>query len=144
MEKEEYFVYETLFASDELTGIPSGDVTLEPLTKPEQADLNLWGGTERELIEDFNQRNNGEYRLKRFDMGDGPRIIIRGVNDESDSTFSSGRTWVSRVGFKDDMTRAMVYVQHVATPESGIAYFVLLANEKYGWEIIGSSVAKIF
>lgn len=142
---EECAVYEAVFASGKLNGIPHGYVTVEAETTAEQA--GSWEGIDPAMVADFNASNDRPYTLEpgfKAEAGREPKIRIRRQEARSEGVFDSGRTWVSRVGFNKDKTEAMVYVQHVATPESGIAHFVFLRKVDGEWMIDGSIVDKIF
>lgn len=143
IEAEEYAVYEAVFASSELNGIPYKYVVLERQTAEEQVQGERWNDVEPALIDNFNKKNDKPSALEdKFSSTGGLTIKIR--SGEAESVFDSGRTWVSRVGFNADKTRALLYVQHAATPESGIAYFVFLDKADSAWKVNGSIVAKIF
>ncbi|MDA8325354.1 MAG: hypothetical protein M0033_03965 [Nitrospiraceae bacterium] len=74
------------------------------------------------MIEDFNRKNEKSAGLEDRSPGNnsitgdsGLHIQIRRL-----SPFDTGRTAVSRVGFNRDKTKAIVYVKHAATPDSGV------------------------
>lgn len=148
---EEYEAYAAVFASEKLDGIPFRYVVLEKDTKKETVNKENWKDIDGFLVDDFNRKNEQQYALEDKFPEDATRedhgrlqIKIREQKEERTSPFDTGRTSVSRVGFNRDKTEALVYVQHVATPESGIGYFVFLHRDNGKWTISGSIVGKIF
>lgn len=151
IESEEYMVYMSVFRSDKLDGIPSGYVVLEKETKKEQISKDNWKDIDGFMIDDFNRRNRLQYHLESKFPEDKPAaahgnltLEVREQQDSRSGPFDTGRTYVSRVGFNRDKTEALVYVQHVATPESGIGHYVFLHKDSGKWNISGSTIGKIF
>ncbi|RJQ45966.1 MAG: hypothetical protein C4538_07575 [Nitrospiraceae bacterium] len=147
IEEEEYEVYVSVFSSGKLDGIPDDYVVLEKETIKEQINKESWKNIDSAMIDDFNSRNDMRYQLEdKFPSSGHARLNIQ-VREQKDmrmSPFDTGRTYVSRAGFNKDRTEALVYVQHVATPESGIGHYVFLHKGSGKWTISGSSVGKIF
>jgi len=151
IDADEYVVYASLFSSGKLDGIPFGYVVLEKSTKKEQINKELWKDLDGFIIDDFNSRNQKQYQLDAKFPEDKPeaghgtlKIEVREQKDSRFGPFDTGRTYVSRVGFSRDRTEALVYVQHVATPESGIGHYVFLRKDSGRWIISGSTIGKIF
>ena len=48
---------------------------------------------------------------------------------------AQGRTYVSRVGFNQDRSMALVHVDHIAGPRSGVAYYMTLEKKGGVWTI---------
>lgn len=151
IELEEYEVYITVFAARKLDGIPFGYVVLEKETLKEKIRKDNWKDIDGFLIDDFNRKNEREYLLEdkfaKYKSSSDHRnlnIEVRDQRDKSFGPFDMGRTYVSRVGFNKDKTKALVYVQHVAGPEMGVGHYVLLDKDSGKWIIAGSSIGKIF
>lgn len=151
IEDEEYEVYVSVFSSGKLDGIPDDYVVLEKETLKEQANKEAWKDIDASMIDDFNRRNKMKYQLEdRFpghksSSGHADlNIEVRQQKETRLGPFDTGRTYVSRVGFNKGRTEALVYVQHVATPESGIGHYVFLHKDSGQWTISGSSIGKIF
>ncbi|OPY00938.1 MAG: hypothetical protein A4E61_01823 [Syntrophorhabdus sp. PtaB.Bin184] len=138
---EEYDVYAALFHG-RLSGIPSGRVELEKNTTPKQLQGNKIK-VDRYLAADFNSKNKVSLTLENAFPDDGPsKIRIRG--DKRDAIArAQGRTFVSRVGFTRDGTRALVHVDHIAGPRSGAAYYVILTKKGGMWEITDSFLEAV-
>lgn len=47
--------------------------------------------------------------------------------------FSPGKTYVSRVDFNQEKTKALVFVSHVTSPEMGAGYLVLMKKSGATW-----------
>jgi hypothetical protein len=133
---EEYDVYAALFRGG-LSGIPSGQVELERSTTAKQLRGNKIK-VDRHLVADYNCKNTASSALENaFPDDDLSTVRIR--DGRSGATAGAqGRTFVSRVGFSKDGTRALVHVSHIAGPRSGAAYYVILARKGGRWEIITS------
>lgn len=139
---EEYDVYAALFRGG-LGGIPSGRVELEKSTTAKQLRGNRIK-VDKYLAADFNGKNKVSCTLENAFPDDGlPTVRIRdGRSDEI--ARAQGRTFVSRVGFSRDGTLALVHVDHIAGPRSGVAYFVLLGKKGGRWEITDSFPEAIY
>lgn len=139
---EEYDVYAALFRGG-LGGIPSGRVELEKSTTAKQLRGNKIRA-DKYLVADFNGKNKVSWTLENAFPDDG-RSAVRIRDGRSDAIARvQGRTFVSRVGFSKDGIRALVHVDHIAGPRSGVAYFVLLGKKGDRWEITDSFPEAIY
>jgi len=66
-------------------------------------------------------------------LPEGMDEYLRVREGEGEIPLSPGRTYVSRVGFNPGRTAALVFVSHVAGPEMGAGYLVLLEKHQRGW-----------
>ncbi len=151
IEPEEYEVYVAVFASSKLDGMPFGYVVLEKETRKEKIRKDNWKDVDGFMLDDFNKRNERGYTLEdKFPKYKSPsthkslNIEVRDQRDKRSGPFDMGRTSVSRVGFNKDKTKALVYVQHVADPEMGVGYYVLLDKAGGKWVITGSGIGRMF
>lgn len=154
IEPEEYEVYAAVFASGKLDGIPFGYVVLEQKTLKEKIRKDGWKDIDGFMIDDFNKKNEKEHSIEnRFPSypgltikvreGDGKRKSILDWDKETPA-LDSGRTSISRVGFNKDKTKAIVYAQHIATPEMGVGHYAFLDKINGKWGIAGSVIGRIF
>jgi|GEM_PF-5107776 len=155
IEPEEYEVYVAVFDAKKLDGIPFGYVVLERETLKEKMRKDGWKDTDTFMVDDFNRKNEkahvlenkfpSEYRgltIKvRENVHNGKSIL--NWNKEP-ASLDSGRTSVSRVGFNKEKTKALVYVQHVASPEMGVGHYVTLQKINNKWMVVSSGIGKIF
>jgi len=74
---------------------------------------------------------------------DGPSKIRIRDDKRNAIVRAQGRTFVSRVGFTRDGTRALVHVAHSAGPRSGAAYYVILTKKGGMWEITDSFLEAV-
>jgi len=133
---EEYDVYAALFRGG-LGGIPSDRVELENSTtaKELRSDKIKIG---KYLVADYNGKNKVSFTLENaFPDDDLSTVRIRDGRRQAIAR-AQGRTSVSRVGFSKDGTRALVHVDHIAGPRSGVAYYVILVKKGDRWEITDS------
>lgn len=141
MAPEEFEVYRAVFNPPKLStvrldGLPDGFVVLEDKTR--DRTFEKIKGVEKALLEDYNTRNKKQYRLSE-NLPEGLEDILAvrsgGVESsgEGQSPLSPGRTYVSRVGFNPGRTAALVFVSHVAGPEMGVGYLVLLEKHQGAW-----------
>jgi hypothetical protein len=137
---DEYKLYAALFMRGQLAGIPWGRVVLENKTiraayKGKHVD--------KTILKDYNDKNRVGYPLENaFPEYDEMSIRTRG-DTEAGLPFSKGRTYISRAGFSKDRSKALVYVDHIAGPRSGVGYFVTLDKKSGEWQVVGSEVANI-
>ncbi|MGQ9802186.1 MAG: hypothetical protein ACUVRL_11070 [Candidatus Saccharicenans sp.] len=155
---EEFRVYAAVFnpaklSSVRLDGLPEGWVTLEDQTTNRLAEKIK--GVDKELLEDYNSKNKKKYNLgeflpegfenlisiRRSESGQGQSLT--GVSSETIS-LSSGKTYVSRVGFNKSRTAALVFVSHVAGPEMGVGYLVLLEKNQGVWNPVRILSSQIY
>lgn len=143
---DEYMVYTELFRQGGLAGIPSRNVVLEANTTRQQyAGKNVDGSIEEAIVKNFNDNNRVAYSLDDlFPGSEKVKIRIRGDKERSDPFAGKGKTYVSRVGFNKERTKALVYVEHIAGPRSGIGYFVILEKQGPGWTRIGFHPGRIY
>jgi len=148
IEPEEYEVYIAVFAAGKLDGIPFGYVVIEKETLEEKMRKDGWKDVDAFMIDDFNRKNEKEYLLENKFLSDSSNlhITVRTEKNKGDiiSAFDKGATSVSRVGFSKDKTKALVYVQHVASPEMGVGHYVTLHKVNGKWTITSSGIGKIF
>lgn len=144
---EEFRVYAAVFnppglSSVRLDGLPHGFAVLDDQTSSRTAEKVK--GLDRELLDDYNSKNKKSYRLSEF-LPEGfenlislrtsepdQRPVAGGVDSETISR-PGGRTYVSRVGFNKSRTTALVFVSHLADPEMGVGYLILLEKNQGGW-----------
>lgn len=148
---DEYQVYAAVFASGKLDGMPFGYVVLEKETRKEKIHKDNWKDVDGFMLDDFNKKNEREYPLEdKFQKYKSPsahkslNIEVRDQRDKRLGPFDMGRTSVSRVGFNKNKTKALVYVQHIADPEMGVGYYVLLDKVGGIWVITGSGIGRMF
>lgn len=139
---EEYEVYAAVFRA-RVSGIPSGRVELEgTTTKKELRGRKI--KMDKDLVEDFNNKNRTSYKLESAFPDDGSLVTVRGDSSDGGFPLMSGRLFVSRVGFNRDRSRALVYVDHIAGPRSGSAWYVTLEKRKGKWEVVESFIETIY
>ncbi|OPY05197.1 MAG: hypothetical protein A4E67_02048 [Syntrophaceae bacterium PtaB.Bin038] len=118
---------------------PAADVVLEKTTLRKQ-----YGGGKVDPIiaKDFNDKNRSGYELESaFPPEAKPALKIRDDRKEG-STLGIGRTHISRAGFNNERTRALLYVAHVESrPRSHVSYFVTLEKKGDEWIIAGTELA---
>jgi Uncharacterized protein conserved in bacteria (DUF2330) len=137
---DEYEAYAALFKKGSLAGIPWGRVVLENKTiratyKGKKVD--------KTILKDYHDKNRVGYPVEdAFPDYDEVSISPRG-DTEAAVPSSKGRTSVSRAGFNQDRSKALVYVNHIAGPRSGVSYFVTLEKKSGEWQVAGFEAAKI-
>jgi hypothetical protein len=124
-----------------LAGIPWGRVVLENKTiraayKGKHVD--------KTILKDFDDKNRVGYPLENAFPEYGEVSIRTRGDKEAALPFSKGRTYISRAGFSKDRSRALVYVDHIAGPRSGVSYFVTLEKKTGEWQIAGSELANMY
>lgn len=117
-----------------LDGIPKNSFNLSRLTTTGSLTVKELDSS---MVEDYNRNNTAEYRIdpaklalvtprgsaanlitpKRFSMDNAP---------ERTKSIRSGTTYISRPGFNKTGTTAVLQISHVADPEMGIGYRVIL------------------
>lgn len=131
---DEYEVYDALFRSHHLPGIPHADVVLENKTIPkEYKGGNMDSEMDPSMVQSFKNRNKVAYALEKGFPDTGESIIR--IRDEMDAAATGAGTGVSRAGFNEAGNAALVYVEHRTGPESVSAYFVVLTNSGGAWNI---------
>lgn len=139
--EDEYEVYAALFKKEGLSGIPSGRVVLDNKTVRKELKGRK---INKIMLDDFNKKNKASYPLENaFPAGDKLVIELRG-DGEAGNVFQKGSTGISRAGFNRDRTRALVYVEHITSPRSGVGYFVRLEKKSGEWEIEGAELGIIY
>ncbi len=142
VQPEEFEVYRAVFNPPALSpvrldGLPAGFVVLEDQTR--NKTFEKLKGVDKALLEDYNGKNKKQYRLSD-DLPEGLDEVLAIREGDSknqtrdESLLSPGRTFVSRVGFNPGRTAALVFVSHVASPEMGVGYLVLLEKYKGAWQ----------
>jgi hypothetical protein len=142
IEPEEYEVYAAVLAAEKLFGpLFHHGVVLEQWTVKKKITKNRWEAIDNFMIDDFNRKNGKKYLLENkfpspSELGEF-RIIVRTEKDKNElhSIFYRGRTYVSRVGFNKEKTKALVYVEHIPSPKKGFGYIVLLDKAGVKWMI---------
>jgi hypothetical protein len=130
---------------DRLDGITGNSYNLSRFTisgtKPDK-------GPDHDLIGDYNRRNEHSCRLDeerlRSLVPKGGKIALVTQGEPGmtggDILPFDGTTFISRPGFNQDLTKAIVQINHVAGPEMGVGYQVYLEKSSPGgtWVIIDS------
>ncbi|MDI6698966.1 MAG: DUF2330 domain-containing protein [Candidatus Saccharicenans sp.] len=152
VDTEEFEVYRAVFNPPELStvrldGLPVGFVLLEDKTRNRM--FEKLKGVEKALLDDYNSKNKKQYRLsENLPEGLEEVLAVRESGEagpgEGQSLLSSGRTYVSRVGFNPGRTTALVFVSHVAGPEMGVGYLVLLEKHRGAWLPTGILRSEIY
>jgi hypothetical protein len=142
---DEYDVYAAVFSKARISGIPGRDVVLEANTAKEQyKGKNTDKSLDPAMVKNFNDKNNISYPLENaFYRDDTTTIRIREGRD-STNLLIQGKTYVSRAGFNKNRTMALVYVEHIAGPRSGVGYFILLEKKGGNWEVKSSQIGKMY
>ncbi len=140
---DEYEVYAAVFKNPPL-GIPRNAIIEKMTSKKEFKDtkLKLDGG----LVKDFNQKNRISQTLERGFPDDGRLTISVADNASGQLSRSNERTYVSRVGFNRDRSMALVHVDHISGPRSGVAYYLTL-KKKTGspaWAIADAIIEMMY
>ncbi|MGB9907014.1 MAG: hypothetical protein ACPLRR_06485 [Candidatus Saccharicenans sp.] len=145
---EEFEVYKAIYNYDpsglnplRLDGLPTGFVVLEELTTDRK--FEKVEGVKKALLHDFHNKNKKEYRLSEF-LPEGLEEFIQVRPDGREHLLSPGKNYVSRVGFNPDRTAALVFVSHVASPEMGVGYLVLLEKFQGTWTPVRVLSAEIY
>ena len=143
---EEFQVYRAIFnppqlSSVRLDGLPTGFVVLEDLTRDKRFE-NI-KEVDKALLENYNSKNKRQYRLSEF-LPEGMDENLRIREGEGEIPLSPGRTYVSRVGFNPGRTAALVFVSHVAGPEMGAGYLILLEKHQGGWIPVSILSSEIY
>lgn len=155
---EEFRVYAAVFnppglSSVWLDGLPHSFVVLEDQTSSRTVDKIK--GLDRELLDDYNSKNKKSCRLSEFlpesfeshlslrTSEPDQRPVANGMDSETIS-MSPGRTYVSRVGFNKSRTTALVFVSHLADPEMGVGYLILLEKNRGVWNPVRVLSSQIY
>jgi hypothetical protein len=141
---DEYEVYSALLRNHQLSGIPHGAVILEKNTERKRYEgKNIDKSVDADAQLSFNENNRTEYPLENgFPKIEGNAIKVR-VEDRS-SLSSNGKTYISRAGFNKARTEALIYVEHLSGPRSGVGYFVVLEKKDGSWTISRSHLGVIY
>lgn len=145
---EEFEVYKAIYNFNpsglspvRLDGLPTGFVVLEDKTASRKFEKIK--GVEKALLDDYNNKNKKEYRLSDF-VPEGLEDCIQVRQGERENLLSPGKNYVSRVGFNPGRTAALVFVSHVAGPEMGAGYLVLLEKHQGVWSPVKVLSAEIY
>lgn len=145
---EEFEVYRAIYNFNpsglspvRLDGLPTGFVVLEDLTTGRKFEKIK--GVEKALLDDYHSKNQKEYRLSEF-LPEGLEEFIQVSQGDREHLLSSGKNYVSRVGFNPGRTAALVFVSHVASPEMGAGYLVLLEKSNGAWTPVRVLSAEIY
>jgi hypothetical protein len=144
---DEYEVYGALFRKAGLSGIPWGSVMLEAnTTRIQYEGKNIDKGIDETIRKNFNDNNRVSFALESLFPEDGSlRISIRTDTGKKTLTFPKvGRTYVSRAGFNKERSGALVYVEHISGPRSGVGYFVSVGKSGGEWNITGSHLGRMY
>lgn len=137
----EYEVYASLFASKKLEEIIPKRIYLSNLTLKKQIDMSLSKELGRAVIEDFNIKNEEEYRLEEFwesknihSMESKNIYSITLIDKSKIDLISDPVLYVSRVGFNMNKTKALVYLSRRGEK---MGYLVLLTrkNMQESWRV---------
>jgi hypothetical protein len=128
-----------------LDGITGNSYRLSRFTIAETR--NPENETDQGMTADYNHRNKQVYRLDEKKLlsltpKDGRVVLVDpGESRTKEKTIfsSEGTTYISRPGFNQDMTQAIMQISHVADPEMGVGYQVYLekSSSTGQWSIIG-------
>ncbi len=145
---EEFEVYKAIYNFNpsglspvRLDGLPTGFVVLEDKTANRKFEKIK--GVEKALLDDYDSKNKKEYRLSDF-VPEGLEDCIQVRQGERENLLSPGKNYVSRVGFNPGRTAALVFVSHVASPEMGAGYLVLLEKHQGAWTPVKVLSAEIY
>lgn len=132
-----------------LSGIPSSHFNLSRLTSEESLPDK---GLDRTMVDDFNRKNVKAYQIDpdkfaaAVPKGSGATLITpKGFSMEVEPRgIRSGTTYISRPGFNKAGTEAVLNVSHVADPEMGIGYQVILGKSPQDgkWYIVDAVVNR--
>jgi hypothetical protein len=138
---EEYEVYAAIFRNPP-AGVPRRDVVLGRMTgKNDVKGTKL--AFDKALVKDFNEKNKISLPLENA-FPDDDRLTITFEGDTSGKFLpGTGKTYVSRVGFDEKRSSALVYVDYVAGPRSGAAYYITLRKKDGAWTVENSIMAAI-
>ena len=108
---------------------------------------NSHKGNDQGMTADYNRRNKKVYRLDEKKLlpltaKEGRVVLVDpGETRTTGKTIlsSGGITYISRPGFNQDMTQAIIQINHVADPEMGVGYQVYLekSSSTGQWSMIG-------
>lgn len=141
---DEYEIYSVVF-KDAPSGVPRRNVVLEKMTARKELKgrkLKL----DQALVKDFNDKNKLSLPLENgFPDDGGPGILLADDKGKRESALAgSGKTHVSRVGFNRDRSVALVHVDHIAGPRSGVAYYITLHKKDGAWAIADSIMEAVY
>ncbi len=138
---EEYEIYAEVFKNAP-SGIPRRCVTLEKMTSRKE----LKGGKlklDTALVKDFNDKNRVSHPLENG-FPDGEPFIKIADKTGPQLPGTTGKTCVSRVGFNPGRSIALVYVDHIAGPRSGAAYYMVFKKKQNTWVLDGSVMEAMY
>ncbi len=146
VQPEEFEVYKAIYNPSglnpvRLDGLPTGFVMLEEMTVDRKFEKVK--GVDRALLDDYNNKNKKEYKLSEF-LPEGLEEFIQVREGQRENLLSSGKNYVSRVGFNPGRTAALVFVSHVSGPEMGAGYLVLLGKYQGAWKPVRILSAEIY
>jgi hypothetical protein len=132
-----------------LSGIPSNHFNLNRLTSTRSlSDKSL----DPAMVDDFNRKNAQQHRIDpdKFNAvapkGSSVTLIVQKRFDmnEKPTRIRSGTTYISRPGFNKTRSKAAIDVSHVADPEMGIGYQVMLEKSLQNgkWYIVDAVVNR--
>jgi hypothetical protein len=138
---DEYAIYAALFSKRRLHGIPSGTVVLEDITVRREYKGRYAGD---DIAKSFNAHNKVGSPLENAFPRDGAAKIGLRRDTQLDAFSSKARTSVSRAGFNEDRTRALVYVEHAAGPRSAVGHYVIVEKKGGEWQIADEELGTTF
>lgn len=134
-----------------LDGITGNDYRLNRLTI--QGKITDNSSVDQTTIADYNHRNEKSYRLDEKRLlplipEEGMVILVTpgGTETMEEGIIADGTTYISRPGFNQDRTKAILQINHVAGPEMGVGYEVYLekASSNGNWQITGLNLNRIY
>lgn len=130
---EEYGIYSVIFKNAP-SGIPRSNVVIEKMTARKQLKSTKLK-FDKALIKDFNDRNMISLPLENA-FPDDARLKIAIADDKAERfPPGTGKTYVSRIGFDQKKSTALVHVDHIAGPRSGVAYYITLQKRNGSWVV---------
>lgn len=138
---DDYEVYAAVFRNPP-SGLPRRDVILGRTTVK-----NALKGSklvlDKTLVKDFNEKNLSSLPLENA-FPDDEGLVVTFEDDKSGRVLPGpGKTYVSRVGFDQKRSTALVYVDHVAGPRSGAEYYITLRKTDGKWKIEKSVMVDV-
>ena len=139
---EEYEIYSAVF-KDPPSGIPGRNVIIEKMTsKTELKGPKI--KLDKALVKDFNDKNKISQPLENAFPDDNVPTISLAGNGAENFPPGRGKTYVSRVGFNPDRSKALVHVDHIAGPRSGAAYYITLQKKAGSWVVTDYIMETIY
>jgi hypothetical protein len=138
---EDYEIYAAIFRNPP-SGLPRRDVVLGKRTvKNELKGTKLT--FDRSLIKDFNEKNKISLPLENAFPDDERQSIILEDDRSAKLLPGTGQTYVSRIGFDQKRSTALVYVDHISGPRSGAEYYITLRKKDGKWAVTESVMVGV-